>query len=154
MYCRAILKVASLASDPGDEVDMVVTAQEPVHALGQGGCRDVDRRVRVVRQRPYLRGRDVGQLRAAVASVDAPEASHGLQVLRAVGVDDSRTVALSDDQRLCLKLPVWYDGMEHILEILADDSRLIGGWDIGLGRGHVCSPCQHYHLVMNIFLRV
>jgi hypothetical protein len=43
--------------------------------------------------------------------------------------------------------------MEHILEILADNSRAIGS-QRNLSRGHVFSPLQRYHLVMNIFLRV
>ena len=75
-------------------------------AVGQAGdlCREHHRRRRdcleesvVEWQLPHLLGRDFGQLFAAVADIDAPQAGHAVEDAVAFAIDDITAIGLSDD---------------------------------------------------------
>ena len=96
------------------EIGVIAPAHQCVDLLGQTGGGQVHRGVREIRQLPHLLRRDLGEFGAAVADVDAPQSSHGVEIGRAVGVINRRALAAGDNQLFGLQLLVLNDGVQDV----------------------------------------
>ena len=91
--------------------------------------------MRIVGDGPHLFGGDVGQLVPTVADVDAPQARHGVEIGRAIGVDHGGALGADDDQLAFLQRPMLDEGVQDVFQILGDDARALRG--IGyIGEAH------------------
>ena len=118
-----------------DEVGVVAAAHQGVDLFRERRRRDVHLGVREVGELLHLVGGDVGELAAAVADVDAPEAGHGVEIGGAVGVVDGGAVCGGHDHLLGFQQLVLDDGVEDVFQVLAHD-RGADFWVGGVGERH------------------